>query len=206
MGSRPSRWVHDQDRPGIRHRGGIPWYAAQIPRRWHFCQPQTIELRRVNGLLIGTYHCACGALTDRTGRWVGCNSRRYTPDPAGLRRDPETPQPVRTRAASGIVPHPGTRRHPRPTKLINPSLTVVGTEPTHIRADRVLLADLTRMNSGVVPLAMRITDDSSTVDEQRTFADRLIELGTRQPPSPPDRTGHRRRYFHGRTRRAARKP
>ncbi|MGH3798978.1 MAG: hypothetical protein ACRDTD_02390 [Pseudonocardiaceae bacterium] len=48
-----------------------------------------------------------------------------------------------------------------------------------IRADRELLADLARMNSDVVPLAMRIMDDSATFDEQRTFADRLIELGIR---------------------------
>ncbi len=48
-----------------------------------------------------------------------------------------------------------------------------------IRADRILLADLARMNSDVVPLAMRIMNDSATFDEQRTFADRLIELGTR---------------------------
>ena len=48
-----------------------------------------------------------------------------------------------------------------------------------IRADRELLADLARMNSDVAPLAMRIMNDSATVDEQRTFADRLIELGTR---------------------------
>ena len=48
-----------------------------------------------------------------------------------------------------------------------------------IRADRELLADLARMNSDVAPLAMRIMDDSATFDEQRTFADRLIELGTR---------------------------
>ena len=48
-----------------------------------------------------------------------------------------------------------------------------------IRADRELLADLARLNSDVVPLAMRIMDDSATFDEQQTFADRLIELGTR---------------------------
>ncbi|MGH3839546.1 MAG: hypothetical protein ACRDSF_28170 [Pseudonocardiaceae bacterium] len=48
-----------------------------------------------------------------------------------------------------------------------------------IRADRELLADLARMNSDVVPLAMRIMDDSATLAEQRTFADRRIELGTR---------------------------
>lgn len=48
-----------------------------------------------------------------------------------------------------------------------------------IRADRELLADLARMNSDVVPLAIRIMDDSATFEEQQTFADRLIELGTR---------------------------
>jgi hypothetical protein len=48
-----------------------------------------------------------------------------------------------------------------------------------IRADRELLANLVRMNSDVVPLATRIMDDSATLDEQQTFADRLIELGTR---------------------------
>jgi hypothetical protein len=48
-----------------------------------------------------------------------------------------------------------------------------------IRADRELLADLARMNSDVVPLAMQIIDDSATREEQQTFAERLIELGTR---------------------------
>lgn len=48
-----------------------------------------------------------------------------------------------------------------------------------IRADRELLADLARMNSDVVPLAMKIMDDSATVEEQCTLADRLLELGTR---------------------------
>ncbi|MGH3475979.1 MAG: hypothetical protein ACRDRY_11690 [Pseudonocardiaceae bacterium] len=48
-----------------------------------------------------------------------------------------------------------------------------------IRADRELLADLARLNSDVVPLAMQIMDDSATREEQQTFADRLIELGTR---------------------------
>ncbi len=48
-----------------------------------------------------------------------------------------------------------------------------------IRADRELLADLARLNSDVVPLAMQIMDDSATSEEQQTFAKRLIELGTR---------------------------
>ncbi|MGH3695469.1 MAG: hypothetical protein ACRDRX_16025 [Pseudonocardiaceae bacterium] len=105
-------WLPDCLDRDVRHRHGLPWYAAQIPRRWHSCRPQTIELHRTNGSLIGICHCACGALTDRTGRWTGRNSRRRIPDPAGLRRDPETPQPVRAWVTAG-PPHPGARRHPR---------------------------------------------------------------------------------------------
>ncbi len=48
-----------------------------------------------------------------------------------------------------------------------------------IRTDRELLADLARLNSDVVPLAMQIMDDSATREEQQAFAGRLIELGTR---------------------------
>ncbi|MGH4008277.1 MAG: hypothetical protein ACRDTH_09020, partial [Pseudonocardiaceae bacterium] len=103
MGSRPSGWVHDKA-PNVRHRGGMPWHAAQVPRRWHSCRPQTIELHCANGVLIGTCHCACGAVTDRTGRWIGRNSRRCIPDPAGLRREPEPPQPVRARVAAYTPP------------------------------------------------------------------------------------------------------
>lgn len=44
-----------------------------------------------------------------------------------------------------------------------------------IRADRELLADLARLNSDVVPLAMKM-DDSVTREEQQTFAD-LFDLG-----------------------------
>jgi transketolase C-terminal domain/subunit len=47
-----------------------------------------------------------------------------------------------------------------------------------IRADRELLADLARMNSDVVPLAIKIMGDSATAEEQRTFASRFLELGT----------------------------
>jgi hypothetical protein len=48
-----------------------------------------------------------------------------------------------------------------------------------IRADRELLVDLARLNFDVVPLAMRIMDDSAAREEQQMFADRLIDLGTR---------------------------
>jgi hypothetical protein len=47
------------------------------------------------------------------------------------------------------------------------------------RADRQLLADLARLNSDVVALAMQIMDGSATREEQQTFANRLIELGGR---------------------------
>jgi len=47
-----------------------------------------------------------------------------------------------------------------------------------IREDRELLADLGRLNSDVVPLAMRIMDESVmvTAQEQCTFAERLIAM------------------------------
>ena len=45
-----------------------------------------------------------------------------------------------------------------------------------IRADRVLLAELARLNSDVVPLAMRMMEDSATADEQHAFAERLIAM------------------------------
>ncbi len=50
-----------------------------------------------------------------------------------------------------------------------------------IREDRELLAALARLNTDVVPLAMRIMDESVTVSaqEQDTFAERLIAMGER---------------------------
>lgn len=45
-----------------------------------------------------------------------------------------------------------------------------------IRADRELLAELTRLNSDVVPLAMRMMENSVTADEQHAFAERLIAM------------------------------
>lgn len=79
----------------VRHLHGLPWYAARVPCRWHFCRPQTVELRRSHGVLTGIFHCACGAFTDHTGRWIGRNSRRRTPNPPGLQRAPTSPQPAR---------------------------------------------------------------------------------------------------------------
>ena len=48
-----------------------------------------------------------------------------------------------------------------------------------IRSDRELLADLARMNTDVAALAMRIMDRTASTEEQQTFADRLLDLGTR---------------------------
>jgi len=49
------------------------------------------------------------------------------------------------------------------------------------REDRELLAELRRLNSDVVPLAMKIMDESITVtaEEQYAFAERLMAMGRR---------------------------
>jgi hypothetical protein len=46
-----------------------------------------------------------------------------------------------------------------------------------IREDRELLADLARLNTDVVPLAIRMMEGSATAQEQRVFAQRLIAAG-----------------------------
>ncbi len=48
-----------------------------------------------------------------------------------------------------------------------------------IRDDRELLAELARVNSDVVPVAMRVMDDSATAEEQRALAERLVHVGQR---------------------------
>jgi hypothetical protein len=48
-----------------------------------------------------------------------------------------------------------------------------------IREDRLLLAELGRLNTDVVPLAMRIMDDSASVEEHHAFADRLVAMARR---------------------------
>lgn len=48
-----------------------------------------------------------------------------------------------------------------------------------IRKDRELLVELARVNSDVVPVAMRVMDDSATAEEQRALGDRLIAAGKR---------------------------
>ncbi|MGH3897426.1 MAG: hypothetical protein ACRDTA_04070 [Pseudonocardiaceae bacterium] len=48
-----------------------------------------------------------------------------------------------------------------------------------IQEDRELLAELASVNTDVVPLAMRIMEESATGEAQHKFADRLITLGQR---------------------------
>lgn len=48
-----------------------------------------------------------------------------------------------------------------------------------IREDRELLAGLARLNSDMVPLAMKMLDGSATADEQYSFSRRLMALGER---------------------------
>jgi hypothetical protein len=48
-----------------------------------------------------------------------------------------------------------------------------------IREDRLLLAELRRINTDVVPLAMRIMDETATAEEHYAFAERLTAMARR---------------------------
>ncbi len=48
-----------------------------------------------------------------------------------------------------------------------------------MREDRLLLAELGRLDTDVVPLALRIMDDSATAEEHYTFAERLAAMAQR---------------------------
>ncbi|MGH3811739.1 MAG: hypothetical protein ACRDUV_04680 [Pseudonocardiaceae bacterium] len=48
-----------------------------------------------------------------------------------------------------------------------------------ILEDRELLAALARLNSDVVPLAMKLMEGSATAEEQYSFAGRMVTLGER---------------------------
>ncbi|MGH3870263.1 MAG: hypothetical protein ACRDSR_01895 [Pseudonocardiaceae bacterium] len=48
-----------------------------------------------------------------------------------------------------------------------------------IREDRELLAELARLNTDLVPLALHVMEGSATAHEQRIFAQRLIIAGGR---------------------------
>jgi hypothetical protein len=47
------------------------------------------------------------------------------------------------------------------------------------REDRLLLIELSRLNTDVVPLAMRIMEDSATAEEHYAFAQRLAAMAQR---------------------------
>jgi NADH:ubiquinone oxidoreductase subunit D len=48
-----------------------------------------------------------------------------------------------------------------------------------IREDRLLLTELARLNTDVMPLAMRIMDESATAEEHYAFAERLAAMAQR---------------------------
>jgi hypothetical protein len=57
-----------------KHDGGVPWWEAKVPHRWHRCKPQTTGATSGLGLV---QRCACGAI--RFGAdpfWLQRNSTR----------------------------------------------------------------------------------------------------------------------------------
>lgn len=52
---------------------GVHWSEAPIPRRIHFCRPQTEGFINYFTLI---QRCACGAISIDGRRWCGRNSRR----------------------------------------------------------------------------------------------------------------------------------
>lgn len=47
----------------IEHRGGVEWFDAPVPRRWHRCKAQTTaELLGPEGFET-VKRCVCGAIT-----------------------------------------------------------------------------------------------------------------------------------------------
>lgn len=104
-------WLPNVEDTTIRHRHGVPWWAARVPYRWHACRPQTVHLYSDGGVLTSTCYCACGAVSDHTGRWHGRNRRRSARSTDSRHHAP-TPQPAHSRVAAGAAPYPGARRHP----------------------------------------------------------------------------------------------
>ncbi len=73
--SRPEQWAWAGGSPDVRHRGGLRWKVAPIPRRWRACRPRAVHLHGEGGLLSGGGHC--------TSAWHHPNTCQYQ-DPAGL--------------------------------------------------------------------------------------------------------------------------
>lgn len=58
--------------PDIRHRDGIPWYEAPVPRRLHRCTWQSSGWVGFHQIV----RCACGAYYDASRkRWFDRNQR-----------------------------------------------------------------------------------------------------------------------------------
>lgn len=59
----------------IRHRDGISWINASVPRRLHRCWVQTEGV--LGGPLGDLYQrCPCGAVRRNNGYWMDRNARR----------------------------------------------------------------------------------------------------------------------------------
>ncbi|KAA2254282.1 hypothetical protein F0L68_30615 [Solihabitans fulvus] len=89
-------WELDPVDRQLRHWGGVPWWLARLPVRWHRCHSRTHDLR------TDAYWCACGASTDQNRRWCNRNSRRagFLPGVAGP-ADLGTPPTFRARSSAG---------------------------------------------------------------------------------------------------------
>lgn len=133
------RWVAEVGNPSVRHRGGVPWHRCRMPARWHFCTPQSVELREVRTLdgrrwvRDAQCWCACGAMTDPEGRWQGRNGRRRARKQG---RDPvdsggEDAARIGRRRAAATSPRPHLRR-----------VAAVCLPPKSVTADLLLLAAL----------------------------------------------------------------
>lgn len=65
----PYKW----DALRIWHLDGIAWFEAPLPRRFHFCRPQT---RGYNSLSPLVERCACGSIRSGGRFWLERNARR----------------------------------------------------------------------------------------------------------------------------------
>lgn len=75
----PQTVVDRLHRPPTKHRNGVPWNAAPLPRRLHRCTPQTWGHI---GWFRDVQRCACGAARELGSLghgWRGRNSRRWAP-------------------------------------------------------------------------------------------------------------------------------
>lgn len=57
----------------IKHKDGVPWWEAPVPRRFHRCRVQTMG--KLGSEWI--YRCACGAVGGpKWPGWINRNARR----------------------------------------------------------------------------------------------------------------------------------